>query len=348
MRCVQRWNVVVLVFLSTFFLGRGGHAEVVPDSDSITAIFEGVEGEIIGFNEQHNELVFYKLLGNSLKQHATVSVQGAVSQVVVDKDGYLVASGAGKKDRQAPIRIYRIPKAREGATLIYKKQTPRTQVVGLKTCGDKIWLDFFNSKYFTSIGYLKPIDNGQFDFFETLSIRMGSSFDCFGERIIIGRSYGDIQGADGDLILVENGKQTLLPSYRGVRGLRVLSDDSIIIGDGWHSNYGKIAQGRVSLLSRHKTDERFHLEILANSTSNYNFTKFIPIPAQSSSYVLALGSKDVGLVSLTEKAAFKSVYKQKNSNTLMDAAVVKVSGGVVTLAILDGQLSVQEIVMPNR
>lgn len=177
---------------------------------------------------------------------------------------------------------------------------------------------------------------------------MGSSFDCVGETLIIGRSYGDIQGADGDLILVENGKQTLLPSYRGVRGLRVLSDGSIIIGDGWHSNYGKIAQGRVSLLSRHKTDKRFHLEILANSTSNYNFTKFIPIPAQSSSYVLALGSKDVGLVSVAAKDSFVSVYKQKNSNTLMDAAVVKVSRGVATIAILDGQLSVQEVSVPNR
>ncbi len=323
------------------------------NSPSITTLFAGNAGELIAFDGGRNSLVFYDLHGSTaLHERATVTVQGAVSKVSVDREGYLVATGAGINDRNAPIRIYSISSDAKTATLLFEKQSPRAEVTGLKRCGEDIWIDFFNSKYFNSIGYLVSKDDGTYDFKEQSSIRMGSSFDCLGDMKVVGRSYGDIQGADGDVLLIRNGAQTLLPSYRGVRGVRILGENRIVIGDGWHSNYGKIAQGRISLLSRETATARFRLEIIAKSDSNYNFTEFNPISYKGGEYLVVLGSKEIGLVSLgdsegSKQASFTPLYTQKDSKTIMDVVVLKADNKSLTLAVLDGTLTVHTVSLPT-
>jgi hypothetical protein len=72
-----------------------------------------------------------------------------------------------------------------------------------------------------------------------------------GDQVAVGRVYGDEPRSDGDLILSPSG--TKLPVFRGVRQLERADVDGdgdldLLVADGWHSNYGAIADGRVLLL----------------------------------------------------------------------------------------------------
>lgn len=325
------------------------YAQDTADHSEISSIFAGRAGEVVGFDEAQHTVRFFSIRAGVLKEVTSVSVEGSVHEIIPYPKGYLVATGVGRFDRDAPIRVYSISDTRERAELLFEKITSRAEVTGLRYCGNKIWLDFFNSKYFTSIGYLSETKALQHDFSEVLSIRMGSSFDCVEDTLVIGRSYGDAQGTDGDLILYQNGKQTLLPSYRGVRGVKLIADKTnpqILIGDGWHSNYGKIAQGRISLLSREDLHKRFRLELIEKSNTNYNFTKFIPCESKGKRFVIALGNRDVILVPLDDVGEARTIYTQKRADRIMDMAVIEASESGVTIAVLDGGLEVRKAEIP--
>jgi hypothetical protein len=325
------------------------YAEESANSSGISSIFAGKAGEVVGFDEVQHAVRFFSMRAGVLKELKSVSVDGAVHEIIPYPQGYLVATGVGRLDRDAPIRVYSISSTQEKAELLFEKATSRAEVTGLRYCRDKVWLDFFNSKYFTSIGYLSKTSGLKYDFSEVLSIRMGSSFDCLEDTIVIGRSYGDAQGTDGDLILYQNGKQTLLPSYRGVRGVKLIGDGNnpqIIIGDGWHSNYGKIAQGRISLLAREDSHRRFHLELIEKSDTNYNFTKFIPYESKGKRFVIALGNRDIIVLPVDDAGDARTIYTQKKADRIMDMALVDVSTSSVTIAILDGSLEVRQVEFP--
>ena len=73
--------------------------------------------------------------------------------------------------------------------------------------------------------------------------------------VYVGRVYGDEPRSDGDLFLYKNGTPTTkIQNFRGIRALHrsdINSDGTkeLMVSDGWHYQYGTMAQARVSLFT---------------------------------------------------------------------------------------------------
>jgi len=297
---------------------------------------------------------FFAVSGDSAKESRAVSVPGQIMGMVAIPDGYLVATGMGRGDLTPPIRVSKIPARGDTLTSVYERVTERPQVTNLRYCNGTVWLGFFDSKYNTIIGQLSPPAAGAshtWTFTQRVEVRMGDSFDCLDDRLVVGRSYGDAQGQDGDLLLYQSGERTLLPSYRGVRGVRSIGDAShpmVIIGDGWHPSYGEMAQGRVSLLKQHKGEQRFALEILDVDQKNFNFTKFFQTSIGAERVIVALGSSQVIVYSgIDGQIKKQAVYTQVGKSHVLDVALATAEGGVLTLAVADEGLRLVQVRLPT-
>ena len=134
----------------------------------------------------------------------------------------------------------------DGARLVYERQTPRAQVPTLEIIDGKVWLTVYRDTFTVDAGWvvdgaLQVVSSG----------RLAEAQLPLGEEILVGRVYGDEPGSDGDLRLMPSGRD--LPVFRGVRSAELadVNQDGeldLLVGDGWHSNYGQVADGRVLLL----------------------------------------------------------------------------------------------------
>lgn len=329
-------------------------AAQVAGTDGVTGVFSTGEKEVAAYDAKEKKVRFFSINGDKAKESRAVSVPGQVMGIVAIPDGYLVATSMGRGDLTPPIRVSKIPMRGDSATLVYERMSERPQVTNLRSCNGVVWLGFFESKYNTIIGKLSPSTAGSNDlwtFTQNVGVRMGDSFDCMGDRLIIGRSYGDAQGQDGDLLLYQSSERTLLPSYRGVRGVRSIESgprSMVIIGDGWHPNYGEMAQGRVSLLKQRPGESRFALEILDRDPNNYNFTKFFEVSLGSERALVALGSSQVIIYSDIDRQPKKQVvYTQVGKSHVLDVAVGAVDGGAATLVVADEGVRLVRVQLPK-
>lgn len=320
----------------------------VPGTQGITSVFSTGAHEVAGYDATAKQLVFFTISGQTAQQVATVPVPGQVMGVLTVGDDHIITTGMGRGDLTPPIRVHTIAKSKRTAKnpsleLRYERPTERPQVTHLRLCGTTVWLGFFESKYNTVIGALTPPAAGvpgPWSFTQRVAVRMGDSFDCLGESLVVGRSYGDVQGQDGDLLLFEGSERTLLPSYRGVRGVQSIGDATepmIVVGDGWHPNYGEMAQGRVSLLRKRKGETRFALELLDLDRKNFNFTKFREFTSGGARHLVALGSSQVVVYGDISAASIRKqvVYTQVGTSHVLDVVVGSVDGTGATLAIAD-------------
>jgi hypothetical protein len=340
-----------------------GVAAQVAGTDGVTSVYQTGSQEVAAYDATAKSVRFFSINGVEAKEIGSVSVPGQVMGVLSFDDSYVIATGMGRGDLTPPLRVGIVSKGavrkagatKSDATLqhIYERITERPQFTQLRVCAGAIWLGFFQSKYETVIGQLKPsttAPGAAWEFSPKAELRMGDSFDCIGEQIFVGRSYGDVQGQDGDLLLMQDGKRTLLPSYRGVRGVQSIGDASapmLAIGDGWHSNYGQFAQGRISLLHKQPGEQRFRLEILDLDPHNFNFTKFSAVTLRGVRSLVALGSSEIvaysgitnnqGASEATENNK-RIVYTQISQTHLLDFAVGSGDPKGITLVVADAGL----------
>ncbi len=319
----------------------------VSGTQGITSVFATGEGEVAGYDTSSKALRFFSISGDTAQERASIPVPGQVMGVIAIADAYVIATGMGRGDLTPPIRIHTLAKSDLGKPssalrIVYERVSERPQVTQLRECGGKMWLGLFESKYSTVIGELVPSNAGtgaQWQFAEQVQLRMGDSFDCLGDSIVVGRSYGDSQGEDGDFLLVQRGERTLLPSYRGVRGVESIGNSSepmVVIGDGWHPNYGEMAQGRISLVKKRSGEARFALEVIDRDMKNFNFTKFRSVRGGGKQYLVALGSSQVLVYDdLFGTANKREVYTQVGKSHVLDVAVGKVDAAAITLVVAD-------------
>jgi hypothetical protein len=333
---------------------RGVTAQVA-GTEGVTSVYQTGQQEIAAYDAKAKSVRFFSVNSVDAKELGSVSVPGQVMGVLALGDNYVIATGMGRGDLTPPLRVGTISKTASrqvGAALkpVYEKVTERPQFTQIRLCAGSLWLGFFKSKYDTVIGELKPAAdnlNGSWEFTPKAEVRMGDSFDCIGSQIFVGRSYGDTQGQDGDLLLMQNGERTLLPSYRGVRGVQSIGAASapmLVIGDGWHSNYGQFAQGRISILRKQPGQQRYGLEILDLDPKSFNFTKFSAVTLRGAQSLVALGSSQIVVyfgiagshtASDSSQLERRVVYTQVGQTHLLDFAVAASDSAGVTLAIAD-------------
>ena len=333
------------VFTAQFTLTKPDARAQTHATDSITAVFS-VGTQIAGYDPSRRSLRFYSWQGAALQEERSIAIEGTISGVTSIPDGYAVATGIGRDNLSAPIKIMVFMGADPKGRVVFERSGERSQVNSILWRDGKLWLNFFTSKYITTIGYLTPTPSGKWSFTETASIRMGDSLDVVGDLAIVGRSYGDVQGQDGDLLLFNGGERTLLPSYRGVRSVRVVGDAAnhrIFIGDGWHMNYGQLAQGRLSVVSKRANDSRYTLQILDYDPTTTDFRRLIPFHSAGHDYIAALGSSSVLIYDQQGALPKRVLYHQSSQATLMDLAVIQISSDKALVVVADQGLRTFEL-----
>ena len=357
MRYAGLWFTLLIAVLPVF-----APAPAIAEYQDVTALFQLDRGANHGANQGVNhgtnhgaaaydavarDLIFLEIDKNgALSELRRINTGHNVYGVTAVADGYLYATGMGRNDLSAPIQIWLLPKSGATPRVVFEAQSERGQVAYLAAVGSKIWLTYFDAKYSTKTGYLSPKPAAMWEFTEVATLRLGDAVDVFGETmesIAIGRPYGDQQGEDGDLLLFENGIRTLLPSYRGVRSvlfLPKLPKTTIVIGDGWHQNYGAVAQARLSLLTKDNDTGRFALQLIDRDKQQYGFSKLIDLTIGGEQYVAALGNRELvvyGPIGGEKQQGIetkkRAIFTRESEDALFDVAIIESSNTKATFVV---------------
>jgi hypothetical protein len=310
--------------------------------EGVSVVF-GLPDEVAAFDPQSGKLSILTIARDAFQERASTMVQGNVWQVTASPTQYVVATGMGRTALDAPIRVLSFTKDLKNSREVFSFSSERAEVpflkwLSAKGAASKVAIAFFESKYMTKIGFLTPAENTPWRFEEVSSLRMGTAVDVHGDYVVVGRPYGDIQGQDGDLVLFKDGARELLPSYRGVRAVRLVGDPddpAVFIADGWHQNYGQLAQGRVSLLRKDTKTGKFALQMVDKDDAQYGFSKFVDFMIDGKRYVAALGPKQVVVYGPEDLWKRSVVYSRAQEDSMMDMALVTSDEKRAWFAVVD-------------
>lgn len=178
------------------------------------------------------------------------SWQGAAAGVVGAGPGetLVLVTGAGRTDREAPLRVFTSTGA--APALAWERDGERDQSGDVRVLEGRIWLTAFADAWEVSGGWL---EEGAFT--EVARARLATAqLPRPDGSVVLARLYGDAPRSDGMVLLRgADGSDRALPSLRGARALAAADldgdgDDELLMGDGWHYQYGEKAVPRVQLL----------------------------------------------------------------------------------------------------
>lgn len=324
-------------FLGALFLSSPAFAQsVVPGTETAQSIFALPKGVAV-YDESKGSLVVYDLNGSSLKEKRKLRVSGAVWGVAQSSTDLFLVVGMSRKALDAPLKVLRISANGKEDTL-FTHSGERNQASYLAIRDGRLWLTYFESKYMTRTGYCPQLAAKECAFVEVSRTRLGDVVDVSGESIVIGRPYGDAQGQDGDLTLVEKGTQIPLPSYRGVRSAALFgkgASPQIAVGDGWHQNYGQIAQSRLSVLKKYQGESRYALSLIDRDPTQYSFSRILPFTKGTKQYLAAVGNSK--LVEYGPEPEWKrtELYAGSRDDVVFDAVLLDATPDAIWFAVLD-------------
>lgn len=350
-------NLLFTISALVFYLLIPATARAAPAVlDSVAAassihLIDGLFGPagdgLLVSDEQAGKLTLYALEGGKLVAKASAAAADTVHAAAVFEDRgakrIAVAFGYGRKNPKAPIEVYLYDAGLDKREKIFERATERSETTYLGQRGAGLEINFFESKYFTVFGDLQPASGSAWTLEERIKARLGMQVDRAEDAIAIGRPYGDVAGQDGDVRIYLSGSPTLLPSYRGVSALRFVQLDEdpeseIMIGDGWHQDYGQLAQGRLSMLDRDGVSGRYRLELVELDPAQYAFTRIAGIEAGGKRLVLAMGNKQLKLYDPASAWKSSVIYEHTGPEAVLDFVPLGSSAGKLYIAILDTKL----------
>ncbi|MFT4978962.1 MAG: hypothetical protein ACI8S6_004872 [Myxococcota bacterium] len=194
----------------------------------------------------------------------------AVARGDIDGDGdeeAVLGFGSGRGFRQAPAEVWVVHDDR--VERVWSRDGARNQVTDLVVDGGRIFLATYASSKGVEGGWLEA---GVFTAVDTVT--MGASQRPLPEdSVIVGRLYGDEPRSDGDLQVRREGRiLETLPSLRGVKSILVTQLDGdpepeVLVGDGWHYQYGLRAEGHLRLLDGIDLEDARTIALLPESYS---------------------------------------------------------------------------------
>lgn len=255
---------------------------------------------------------------------SSIEISGGVQDWVRDESSIWIATGFSKKYRDAPMSVYRYSKS--GLETHWTENAQRNQITDLSLVDGKLYMAKFSTGTNIHGGWLEQT------FQPIVEANMAMQQKPLPEtpdKYVVGRLYGDEVRSDGDLTIWNQKAKTRLKNFRGVRAMEIvdLNQDGftdLLVADGWHYQYAKMGQARLSLyLGPDFTDKRVltilddeysinHLEVHRNG-------KWILAQGTSSIYLLqnsSFGWKTVRIGSITETTNSTFCYTNKNSYVL--------------------------------
>lgn len=255
---------------------------------------------------------------------ASQAIEGGVQEWARDESSIWIATGFSKEFREAPMSIYRY--SQSGLELHWRETALRNQITDLSLIDGKIFIAKFSSGTNIHGGWLEktfqPIVEAN------MAMHQKPLYES-PEQIVVGRLYGDEPRSDGDLTIWHKKARTTLSNFRGVRSLEItdLNQDGfsdLLVADGWHYQYAKMGQARLSLyMGPDFTDKRtlaiIDEEYSINHIEVHRNQRWILVQGTSSIYLLmndALGWKQERIGPITETTNSTFCYTNKESYVL--------------------------------
>lgn len=204
------------------------------------------------------------IYSNTFEQQVLQMVTGDVDN---DKKNELVIACGYRGYKDSGVEILLIENVRNEwrLTSIFTRESPRPQPLYLDIADidndgkNEIIASYYESKYMVETVTITDSPDGWHSDVILLE-RMATARDIGilsgkdKNSMVVGRVYGDKLGDDGDAYIIEGKQKIKLPVYRGVRSAIKIGDvdndgvNEIYVGDGWHSNYGKMARARLGMI----------------------------------------------------------------------------------------------------
>ena len=343
---MQRWIWFLLLFI---FVAPLYASEGVVALFGLRDFFGPGKGALLVYSEGSGELGLYKVKKERLVLAAKTAAMSRVWQVTLyqkgKERGIVVAYGYGRRNIGASLKVVLYKEDLSDAQVIYEVQSPRSEASFLRQAGAGLMLCYFDSKYYTRLGVLSPTASDVWRFEERFRIRLGMHLDMDGERVLVGRPYADAEEGSGELRLFDGEKWRDLPSVRGIsaavfRRTPKGALDGILIGDGWHQNYGVFAEPRLTWLKFDSARGQYAARLISLTTPQIRIEKIEQVVKEDKEIVLAKG--DLFLEAYYPQADWRArrVYEKSSKNPLthLDFAVLEMEGEDAVMAVFDGDL----------
>ena len=311
---------------------------------------------LASFNSVNNKLTLYKEgKNNNLEIKATSTLPQALSNLCVYNENnekkLILALGLERGKLDAPIKIFLTDKNLSTSKLIYETKSERSDISFLRQVDSDIYVNYFYSRFYSVFGKLTKVTDDKWDFFEIQKVRLGMNVDMDSDNnnVVFARPYKDEENNLSEVILLNKDKKLIeLPSFRGARSVAFfdINNDKkqeILIADGWHQDYGKLAENRLSIISFNEKTKKYDLKLIANQKGQPSFEKIIPFSKNNKNYILTVGEKFIDLFEPQnnwKKTRIKE--KQGEFGQILDAAVAKFNNKV-KIAIFDKKLEINDI-----
>lgn len=280
------------------------------------------------------------------KELASTKIEQKVHGACENKKNIILALGSSIKNQSAPIKIIALDNKLENKNLILKKITGRNQVTHLECLNNKIYLNYFTDTYNSE---LIEIVKNEKDYQEKsiykkrMAVYVGIADSS---NFVVARPYGDKIGENGDTYIVKDNSVKLLDTVRGASAVIYtnLDDDierEIIVADGWHQNYGKIAEARLTLLDYNKSNNEYEKKVLVNDPMQFRFENISSTSIKGNTYILASGNKNLWFFKIdkTGKVTKKVIAKKSNPKDELKGVFLGVKNDKINIAILNKDLS---------
>ena len=239
---------------------------------------EGVATELLTYSKTKAQLSVFQFDGLNKKVEKAGEVGSDIApQHALSSDGaIIVVTGETLKKQGESVRVTAYSRDLSSQEVIFQAQTERAEVSSFKHIPQGLLMTYYDSVYFTVTGRLIKGDDGKWTFRKLFRLRMATTSDTDGNDFLVARGYGDKIGEVGDATLVRGGKEIKLPTHNGVSSgcLAQLDEDEeleVVLGDGWHMNYGKLAEPRVSVFNYNPDKGEYEVEVVSNEKVGKQF-----------------------------------------------------------------------------
>lgn len=258
---------------------------------------EGVASQLLTYSNTKEELEVFTLNREEgkVKKAGSAALKVSPQHALGYEDKIAIVTGQTMKQRVAPVEVALYEKDLSQKSVIYSVPSERSQITSFKHTEGGFLITYYDSKYFTVTGKLVKGGDGKWEFQQLFRMRMATTTDAMNGAFLVGRGYGDKIGDTGDATLVAGGKEIMLPTHNGVSSgcLAQLDDDAeleVILGDGWHMNYGEIAEPRVSVFNYDAEKETYTAQVISNEKVGKQY-RLDHISLTNTGLVLAIGTE---------------------------------------------------------
>lgn len=281
--------------------------------------YKNANDVLLVYKELEKVIELYQLQNDKLKLLTSIPAIGRVCAATIynnaNRKKIAVGFGAGRGFLQVQPQVLLYEDLLTNGKQIFQANSERSDITFLGQVENGLAITYFESKFITRLGILSP-ENDLWKFTEQLKIRLGMHIDFYNNSYLIGRPYRDEKENSSELLLYKDGKTTQLPSFRGISSVAFLhpndnSKDEILIGDGWHQDYKKVAEPRLSLISFNKQTNSYDIKTIDKTTPQINVAKIKQVGRGKNSLVLTAGDLFIDSYLPKDNWKRKRLYEKK-------------------------------------